>query len=313
MARRQYRGNTQPTTLASPVGLSDTTATLVDGSSYPDGTVGPFTLTIDGGAAGEEKWLVTSRTGNGLTGITRAYDGTSAASHNAGAGVKHTISAVDLDEANAHLNDATRDDHTQYGLFKKGLASLIGAAGRAGKMYYKTDLDYLTYDDGSAFHDFPSKAVTDGAYLSYLTLPADALAPAGGSPVLGVVNGYFPVWLLSHTTTKAVTAVVRVPDTWNTVKVDAYFTNAGAGAGNVAVRSIFGSFAVGDTLAASGDTVLTPAAPAANALAKVTLSTSLAVAPGKAFLVGIERQGGNAGDTLTNDIGLVSLLVTKAS
>lgn len=109
MTRRSYKGNSQPTTLTAPISSSDLTASVADGSTLPDGTEGPgpFILTLDLNVAGEEKILCASRTGNNLVITTRGYDDTTAAAHSAGASVRHTISKVDLDEANAHTNKTT--------------------------------------------------------------------------------------------------------------------------------------------------------------------------------------------------------------
>lgn len=106
MARRGYKGSSVATSLSAGITSGDTTIALVDGSSLPSGSA-PFVVTIDLGLAGEEKVLAGGRTGNNLTSCTRGYDGTSAADHSSGATVRHTISAVDLDEANAHVNAST--------------------------------------------------------------------------------------------------------------------------------------------------------------------------------------------------------------
>jgi len=50
--------------------------------------------------ATEEKVLVGSRTGSSLSSITRGVDGTTAASHSAGATCYPVFTAVDADEAN---------------------------------------------------------------------------------------------------------------------------------------------------------------------------------------------------------------------
>jgi hypothetical protein len=58
-------------------------------------------------------------------------------------------------------------DGTTWTVFaprKQGLAVNRPAASLATQTYYKTDSDLLSIDDGTAWHDFPSKAVTDGAY-----------------------------------------------------------------------------------------------------------------------------------------------------
>lgn len=104
MTRRSYTGAAAATSLASPINSTDMTATLAATAGLP--TLN-FVVTVDQGLAGEEKILVTSRSGTTLTLGTRGFDGTVAASHTAGAVVLHTLSATDLDEANAHVNDAT--------------------------------------------------------------------------------------------------------------------------------------------------------------------------------------------------------------
>ncbi len=103
--RKQYKGNVSYTdTLAGSMGVADTSFSLHDGTSFPDGSIGAFVVTIDQGNVGEEKILCASRNGAGFTVAAggRGYDQTTAVGHVSGASVIHTISAVDMDEAN-HL------------------------------------------------------------------------------------------------------------------------------------------------------------------------------------------------------------------
>lgn len=186
MARRSYAGNTQPTTLASPITNVDTSMTVVSGTNYPDGSVAPAILTIDAGVAGEEKVLYTTRTGNVYSGLTRGYDGTTAVSHSAGASVRHSYSALDANEANAHVNDATRDDHTQYGLRSQGLFANRPSTGfRAGRRYYATDQDREFIDDGSGWHELLTTTTgltPAAANAAYVSLP---LVDAKGDLLVG--------------------------------------------------------------------------------------------------------------------------------
>lgn len=112
MARRRYNNTSQPTSLTAPVSnsLAATTIDVVSTAGFP---AVPFTIAIDRGTADEEAMLVSSVTATSMTG-TRAYDSTSAKAHLAGASIEHTLVALDLDEANAHIEDTARDDHTQY-------------------------------------------------------------------------------------------------------------------------------------------------------------------------------------------------------
>lgn len=116
MARRSYSGAAAPTTLASGITASDLSITVAAAAGWPDGSGGSFAVTIGRGEAGEETVLIGSRSGTTLTVASggRGYDDTSATSHTSGATVEHTITAVDLDEANAHVNDSSGDPHPQY-------------------------------------------------------------------------------------------------------------------------------------------------------------------------------------------------------
>lgn len=118
MARKDFRGAAARLTLAADIDADDPTITTTgDASGWPTGGANPFVVEIDRGVAGTaEKILIQSRSGNTLTvaGSGRGYDGTTAQSHVAGAAVEHVIDAVTIDEANAHVNDDTRDDHPQY-------------------------------------------------------------------------------------------------------------------------------------------------------------------------------------------------------
>lgn len=118
MARRDYAGNAVPTTITSGISATDLSITIADATGWPGGGAsGEFFVTIDRGLSNEERVLVASRTGTTLTVAAvgkRGVDDTVAAIHGANAVIEHTFSGVDADEANAHLNDTSRDDHTQY-------------------------------------------------------------------------------------------------------------------------------------------------------------------------------------------------------
>jgi hypothetical protein len=101
--RRQFKDAVSTSdTLPGGCTAGATTLTLADGSSFPDGSVGPFIVTIDQNLATEEKVLIASRTGPTLSVALngRGYNGTVAHVHGTSASVLHTIDAQDLDEAN---------------------------------------------------------------------------------------------------------------------------------------------------------------------------------------------------------------------
>ena len=99
-ARRSFSGYAVNTTLASAVGASDTTLSIVASTGWPDGSTGKFYVRIDPGLSTEEKVLVTTRSSTTLQSVSRGQDGTAASAHSAGATVECCFAAVDLDEAN---------------------------------------------------------------------------------------------------------------------------------------------------------------------------------------------------------------------
>lgn len=104
MARREYQGAATPTTITGSITNSATSLTLTSSTGWPTGS---FSFVIDPGLAGEEKVLATSRSGATVTITTRGYDGTTAASHNAGAVIYPVPSAIDFDEANSLVSGIT--------------------------------------------------------------------------------------------------------------------------------------------------------------------------------------------------------------
>jgi hypothetical protein len=81
------------TTLVAGIGVGDLSMTVVDATGYP---VVPFAVVIDAGSvANEEAVLVTTKVGTLWT-ISRAYDGTMAKVHSAGATVIHAALARDF-------------------------------------------------------------------------------------------------------------------------------------------------------------------------------------------------------------------------
>jgi len=99
---RNYSSTAIDTTLASGVSPANTTITVASTTGFP---AAPYVLAIDAGAASQELVLVTAVGGLTLT-VTRGYDSTIAATHEAGATVSHSHAAIDFREAGLHI-DAT--------------------------------------------------------------------------------------------------------------------------------------------------------------------------------------------------------------
>lgn len=101
MARRYYSSIAERTTLASAVNGITTTFIVNAVTGWPTNT--PYTLLVDADTISEEIVEVTNRSGTTLT-VTRGVDGSTAKAHDAGADVRHGVSARDFDEPNALVN-----------------------------------------------------------------------------------------------------------------------------------------------------------------------------------------------------------------
>ena len=100
-ARRSYAGAAPACTLTNAITSGDTSALLTgDVTNWNNTASGGFYMVIDPGLSTEEKVFIGSRSGSSLSSITRGVDGTTAASHNAGATCYPVFTAVDADQAN---------------------------------------------------------------------------------------------------------------------------------------------------------------------------------------------------------------------
>jgi hypothetical protein len=114
MARRQYAGGAVETTISGTILSSGGgSVDLVSSAGWPDGTTGPFAVVVNPGQANEEKILAATRTGVTVTysASGRGYDGTAASTHSSSAVIYPIGTAIDFDEANAHVN-STAAAHT---------------------------------------------------------------------------------------------------------------------------------------------------------------------------------------------------------
>jgi hypothetical protein len=102
MAVNRYYSNTAVSTTLSG-GINNSVTSMVVGSVSGFPVSFPYTLVIDEGTASEELVNVTAAAGTTLT-IVRAQDSTTAATHSAGAAVKHVVSARDFREPQEHID-----------------------------------------------------------------------------------------------------------------------------------------------------------------------------------------------------------------
>lgn len=153
-----------------------------------------------------------------------------------------------------------------------------------------------------------------------LFLSAAAMVIATSTPTLGAVGAAgtakLPGWLLDGTTSESVMGAVRLPSSWTTFSADLWWSNGGAGSGNVVWRVDRGIDA--DTAAPPAVTSATLAAIAAPAqnVVKVTVDalTGIAVPTvAQVLALGATRLPADAGDTLANDAILIGFMLKRAS
>jgi hypothetical protein len=152
VTRRSYVGAAPACTLTNSITAGDTTALLTGTvTAWNDTANGPFFMVIDPGLVTEEKVLVGSRTGSSLSSMTRGVDGTTAASHAAGATCYPVFTATDANEANEFASTlTTRGDLLTLDSSADPARIAIGTSG------------YVLTSDGTdaAWAELPASGVT---------------------------------------------------------------------------------------------------------------------------------------------------------
>src|SRR4051812_25894727 len=132
MPRYDIVGGAVSAHITGTINATDLSIGIDATSGWPVGTNGPFFVVIDRGLAGEEKILVTSRASGTLTVANtgnRGKDGTAAQSHSSGAAIEVSLASQHIEDANAHVFDTARDDHTQYLATASAAGSGLGITG----------------------------------------------------------------------------------------------------------------------------------------------------------------------------------------
>lgn len=194
------------------------------------------------------------------------------------------------------------------------------AAGSANELVYNDTADAVGTPYSLAAGTYSALVTAEGG----THLPDDPeivllndgdLAIAAGAPTRAVLAGTdSPVWALDAASDEGVAGKCRVPTTWSTFHVDLVWTNAGAGSGNVRWVPFYRQFS--DTEAASAAATdpgaQTVAAPAL-AVVKTTRIASSVTRTDTIFSIVVYRDADDAADTLANDAGVMSIILTRAS
>lgn len=111
--------------LSGGINNSVLSLTLKDGTTFPNGSSGNWTMTIDAGTALEEKLECGARSGGAVTIVQRGLGGTTPVAHGANAPCIHTLCGKDLDEANQAVVQTIGKVTTQGDMLYATAAALL--------------------------------------------------------------------------------------------------------------------------------------------------------------------------------------------
>jgi hypothetical protein len=109
VTRHEHAGNARTANLVVELSATGLVIDADDLSNWPTGAVGTFYATLNKGQVTEEKVLCSGRTGNSVqvftdvSGNGRGADDTVAQVHPINSTIEHSWTAIEADEANAHL------------------------------------------------------------------------------------------------------------------------------------------------------------------------------------------------------------------
>lgn len=178
--RRSFVGGGAATALTGNINASVESFSIADATNWPTGSGGDFFVVIGRGTATEEKVRCQTRSSLAVTVRSggRAADGTSAALHNSGDTVELCVTALDLDEANAHLSNQQADPHPMYLTSTEGdaayqvkdatLTALSGANWAANALPIGTGSDTLS-QTAFAANTFPARSSSGNLVAKTIT------------------------------------------------------------------------------------------------------------------------------------------------
>jgi hypothetical protein len=183
-----------------------------------------------------------------------------------------------------------------------------------------TNDDILTRAAGVPARITRANLAADAAFTSQFVPTSEDqvfLSPGSMVAILGAAltaQGNGPTAIaLDASATEAAEGQVWLPNYWNTYHLDMWWTNAGAGAGNVHFTVYVGHTADGGSL--NNPSVFSQAvtAPVSNTVEVTRVQTSATQTNNTLTSASVLRTGGNAGDTLGNDCFFLGFVFTRAS
>lgn len=138
---------------------------------------------------------------------------------------------------------------------------------------------------------------------------------ASGSAALSstATGSSWPGWLFDAAASETVNGVVEIPPGWATFDIDLWWSNAGAGAGDVVWRLRMNQSGDGDTTVIGGNGALSTVTAPLQSVVKVTTVEAGVARTDDLIKIQVIRVSTDAGDTLANDASLIGVMLRKVS
>jgi hypothetical protein len=141
------------------------------------------------------------------------------------------------------------------------------------------------------------------------------LLAMAGTPATSTMYGRVPMWMLDKDVLETVGVLVQVPEGWTQLSIAAdVVVRGGTDSGSAVLRAQRNQFGPGGELNAlpvTTETAVTTASLAFGILASVTVAPAVTVTPGNRLGISLSRVATDAADTLTGDLGVIGLVLTK--
>jgi len=203
------------------------------------------------------------------------------------------------------------------------LTALTGANLANGDQFLVTDVGTPNVSKSITADEWAQASQLSSRYKplasDVLWISGSAMSATSGSPIVNQVGaGNFwarkAVMLMDSAALEIVQATVIIPPGWSTANMYLWWTNAGAGSGNV--RLAVWDWDISDGNSIDGDDLIyldNVAAPA-QLVAERTLIAGTRPVTGNALLsFQIARVGDDVADTLANDVGVIGFELVRAS
>lgn len=192
---------------------------------------------------------------------------------------------------------------------------LVHAAGVTATVYEGLGVTYTSISgtrfsvSGSAVFDIRSR-------IPRIVLPAPvfSVVVGGGTPSLSgdATSSDLVWWALDAAANEHVGTTALIPEDWQTYDVYLWWSNAGAGAGDVRWHVLAGGLVDASSIATT-DGIFVTTAPALNVLKRTVTRVGLTAPASRLAAFRVFRQASDASDTLANDAGFIGLELRKAS